>query len=181
MPQKKNDTHFLVTKDYLMYRDAAFHMPAEEIAAQLPIAPNVYGIILDLPLNPRTMITLSIYANGAVNLFSNSGYTYLGASKRYTDVLRQGQALVTYASRILSECTKTTQYDLPTGREHHIFLLTRKNGTYMKIVNPTELSSESTGIQSFCVLYQRLLETLNLAQRKDNARGAANKNQNQKG
>ncbi len=164
--QRNRATHFLVTPDYLMTRDAALHFPATHFRGFLPTKDSVYGAVIDIPLDPRTIMTLVIYINGSANLYFNNGRTYTGASSRYPKVAQLAGALVGGSARILPDMTRTKIFDIPTGQEHHIFLLTQ-NGTYKKSILPANVKDESRNMQAFCVLYQRLVAELYTAQHHD--------------
>lgn len=176
MAQKKRpaDTHFLVTEPYLMTRGAALHFPSKQFSNMLTNNNSVYGFVVDIPVNPQTLITLVVYINGASNLYFNNGGSYTGAAQRYPAVVQAGRVLVANSSRILAEAEKTTKLDLPTGREHHIFLMTR-GGIYRKVILPTEITEESRDTQTIYVLYQRVMQELRTAQMKDRAAGHTQK------
>ncbi len=171
MAQNKNpQIHYLVTESYLMTRGAALHFPYRQFAELAPTDQSVYGFVVDMPVNPQTIITLVVYVNGAANLYFNNGGSYTGASQRYPSVVQISRALMANAARILGEAKKTKQFDLPTGREHHIFLLT-KRGIYRKSFLPMDLRSESTDLRSIYALYQQVMRELQTAQLKDRVKG----------
>jgi len=172
--KKTPQNHYLVTESYLMTRGAALHFPSKQFQNLISMNDTVYGLVVDMPVNPQTLITLVIYINGAANLYFNNGGSYTGASQRYSTVVQLGRGLVAQSNRILGEATRTKKLDLPIGREHHIFLLT-KNGTYRKAFLPTELKDESSDLQSVFALYQRLMQELNAAQMKDRAKARTQK------
>lgn len=176
MAQKKRtaQTHFLVTEPYLMTRGAALHFPAKQFSNMLTNNNSVYGFVVDMPINPQTLVTLVVYINGASNLYFNNGGSYTGAAQRYPAVVQAGRILVANSSRILAEAEKTTKLDLPTGREHHIFLMTR-GGIYRKVIMPTEIAEESRNMQTIYVLYQKVMQELHTAQLKDRAVGNTQK------
>ena len=179
MKQKNNPvlTHYIVTESYLMTRSAALHFPAKQFADMLHNENSVYGIVIDMPVDPKTLCTLVVYINGAANLYFNNGGSYTGASQRYQTVVQAGRILVANASRILSECQKTTSFALPTAQPHNIFLLT-KSGIYEKRVMPSAIQSESNDMKAVYFLYQQLMRELRSSQLKDRANAQAhNKNQ----
>ena len=63
MEQKKRapQTHYLVTEEYLMTRSAALHFPAKQFNGMLPSKDSVYGMVIDMPMDPRTVATLVVY------------------------------------------------------------------------------------------------------------------------
>ena len=176
MAQKKEhvQTHYLPTESYLATRAAALHFPAKQFNGMLPSKDSVYGMVIDMPMDPRTVATLVVYINGAANLYFNNGGSYTGASQRYQSLVQASRLLVINGTRILPEAKKTKQLSMPLGQPHNIFLLTR-NGIYKKTVSPTEIANESKEVQSIYFLYQRVMQELHSAQLKD--RAAAQKNQ----
>lgn len=170
MAQKKEhvQTHYLVTENYLMTRDAALHFPAKQFSNMISDTHSVYGMVIDMPIDPRTLCTLVVYINGAANLYFNNGGSYTGASQRYQTVVQAGRLLVANAPRILGEAKKTTTFALPTAQPHHIYLLT-KNGIYEKEVHPNAVKEESADMQAVYFLYQQVMRELRSAQLKDRA------------
>ncbi|MCD8219621.1 MAG: hypothetical protein LUC50_04545 [Ruminococcus sp.] len=172
MTQKKRTakTHFLVTEPYLITRGAALHFPSKQFQSMLASDDSVYGFVVDIPANPQTLITMVVYINGASNLYFNNGNSYTGAAQRYPAVVQAGRLLAANCSRILAETKKTTVLDLPTGQEHHIFLLT-KGGIYKKVFLPSDIPDASRDLQTVYVLYQKLMQELHTAQLKDRTAG----------
>lgn len=166
--RKTGDAHFLVTENYLMTRGASLHLSAKQFQGMVPSNDTIYGVVVDIPVNPQALITLVVYINGASNLYFNNGGSYTGAATRYPAVVQAGRMLVANASRILGEAEKTTKLDLPVGLEHHIFLMT-KNGIYRKVFVPTEAIDASRDMQTIYALYQRVMQELRTAQMKDRA------------
>ena len=121
MAQKKEhvQTHYLPTESYLATRAAALHFPAKQFADMINDQNSVYGMVIDMPINPVTLSTLVVYINGAANVYFNNGGSYTGASQRYQTVVQAGRLLVANASRILGECSQTTSFPLPTSQPHH--------------------------------------------------------------
>ena len=165
MAQKKEhvQTHYLVTENYLLTRGAALHFPAKQFSGMISD-----GVVIDMPIDPRTLSTLVVYINGAANLYFNNGGSYTGASQRYQTVVQAGRLLVANAPRILGEAAKTTSFALPTSQPHHIYLLTR-DGIYEKEVMPTAIKEESADMQAVYFLYQQVMRELRSAQLKDRA------------
>lgn len=180
MAQRHPSNHYLVTPAYLMTRAAALHFPQAQFANFLPEARSIYGFVADVPLNPTALATLVVYINGAANLYFNNGNSYTGASQRHPVVVQVARLLLAESPRILGEAELTGKLDLPVGRDHHIFLLT-KTGIYRKALNPAELAAESDNMRAIYALYQRLLIELQQAQLKDRARGILNTPQAQQG
>ena len=144
MTQKKEhvQTHYLPTESYLATRAAALHFPAKQFADMINDQNSVYGMVIDMPINPVTLSTLVVYINGAANVYFNNGGSYTGASQRYQTVVQAGRLLVANASRILGECSQTTSFPLPTSQPHHLYLLTKK-GIFEKKVLPSAIKEES--------------------------------------
>lgn len=176
MAQKKNpvQTHYLVTESYLMTRGAALHFPAKQFSGMITDEHSVYGMVIDIPIDPRTLSTLVVYINGAANLYFNNGGSYTGASQRYQTVVQAGRLLMANAPRILAEAKKTDKFPLPTGQPHNIYLLT-KGGIYEKTVLPTAIKEESADMQAVFFLYQQVMRELRSAQLKDRAAAQAKK------
>ena len=67
MAQKKEhvQTHYLPTESYLATRAAALHFPAKQFADMINDQNSVYGMVIDMPINPVTLSTLVVYINGA--------------------------------------------------------------------------------------------------------------------
>ena len=170
MAQKKEhvQTHYLVTENYLMTRGAALHFPAKQFSGMISDEHSVYGVVIDMPIDPRTLSTLVVYINGAANLYFNNGGSYTGASQRYQTVVQAGRLLVANAPHILGEAAKTTSFALPTSQPHHIYLLT-KGGIYEKEVLPAAIKEESADMQAVYFLYQQVMRELRSAQLKDRA------------
>ena len=95
MAQKKEhvQTHYLVTENYLLTRGAALHFPAKQFSGMISDEHSVYGVVIDMPIDPRTLSTLVVYINGAANLYFNNGGSYTGASQRYQTVVQAGKTV----------------------------------------------------------------------------------------
>ena len=78
MAQKKEhvQTHYLPTESYLATRAAALHFPAKQFADMINDQNSVYGMVIDMPINPVTLSTLVVYINGAANVYFNNGGSY---------------------------------------------------------------------------------------------------------
>lgn len=168
MANEKVLTHFLVTPDYLELRRASLDMPAKQFGKMVKTNNTVYGMVIDIPMNPKQLMTMVVYINGAVNLYFNNGGSYTRAAERYQTLVRAGQLLVANAGRILAESKKTTSFVLPTGKTNHIYLLT-KNGIYNKNILPAELAQESQDARVIYSLYQQVMREIHSCQLKDNA------------
>ena len=172
MAQKRTPlaTHYLVTEPYLMTRGAALHFPAKQFGALVPDKDTVYGLVIDIPVDTRTLTTMVVYINGAVNLYFNNGGSYTGASQRYQPVVQAGRTLMGQIGHILPECTLTKKYPLPTGQPHTLYLLT-KGGIYTRSISPIpdDLRAESQDIQMIYLLYQAVMREIRSAQLKDRA------------
>lgn len=166
--QKKPQVHYLVTEPYLMTRGAALHFPYQQFKEPILTDKTVYGMVIDMPVNPQSLITLVAYINGAANLYFNNGNSYTGASQRYPGVVAITRTLISNAIRMLPDCEKAKTLDLPTGREHHLFLLT-KSGIYRKVLSPMpeDIQQESQDTQAIYRIYNQLMRELHDAQLRD--------------
>ena len=161
-------SHYVVTEKYLLTRGADLQLPAKQFQSFIHDKNTIYGMVIDMPMNPALLCSLVVYINGAANVYFNNGAEYSGAAQRYQTVVQPAQLLMANASRILGEAKKTKQFDLPVGPTHHIFLITQ-NGIYKKSVLPAHIFQESKDMQSIFALYQRVMAALHTAQLKDRA------------
>ena len=108
------------------------------------------------------------FINGAANLYFNNGGEYSGASQKYRNLVQAARIMVLNAKEVLPKCEKTKVYDLPKGRVHNIFLLT-KSGIYKTTLNPLAVPADQPELRTFFALYQRVLGELRNCQLKDDA------------
>lgn len=166
MAQKIPNIHYLVTESYLMTRNAALHFPVKQFRPLLKGEDTVYGMVIDMPLNPQTVVTLVAYVNGAANLYYNNGASYTGASQRYQSLVQATRILVISGNRILQEAKPTKQTSMPMGQPFNFFLLTTK-GIYEKQVDTSKILEESKEMQTTYFLYQQVMREIHSAQLKD--------------
>ncbi len=156
--------NYVVTEKYLSIRNTALHYPAKELGK---FAQNdVYGMVIDIPMNPVLLCTLTVYANGACNLHFNNGAEYTGAALRHQTVIQPSRILVANAHHLLPEATLVKKFPLPMGRQHYVYMLTKK-GIYKRAIDPMTIRNDSTAAQNIYVLYQRLMQAMHSAQLKD--------------
>ncbi|MFR1994884.1 hypothetical protein [Ruminococcus sp.] len=98
-----------------MTRSAALHFPAKQFNGMLPSKDSVYGMVIDMPMDPRTVATLVVYINGAANLYFNNGGSYTGASQRYQSLVQASRLLVINGTRILPEAKKDQAAEHASG------------------------------------------------------------------
>jgi hypothetical protein len=168
MAQKNNPvrTHYLVTENFLMTRAAALQFPAKQFSGMIADENTVYGVIIDIPVNPKELQTLVVYINGATNLYFNNGASYTGAAQRYPSLVQAGRLLTLNASSLVKEAERTKSYPMPTNQIHNVYLLT-KRGTYVLSYLPTAMEEASPELKIFNSLFQRVKMELITAMRKD--------------
>ncbi len=154
-----------VTQKYLMTRGQALNFPANFFQANFK-KNDVYGVVIDIPMPGNVLTTMVCFINGAANLYFNNGGEYSGASQRYRNLVQAAHTLVANAGQLLPKAEKTKMYDLPRGRAHYFFMLT-KGGVY-KVEFPTGVIPETEPEKrTVYVLYQRVLNELRNCQLKD--------------
>lgn len=160
--------NYMVTANYLSTRNTALHYPAKTLG-KFGNA-EVYGMVIDIPMNPVLLCTMSIYANGASNLHFNNGAEYTGAAVRHQTVIQPARLLIANAPRLLSEAQPAKALPLPMGRQHYVHFLTKK-GIFKRAIDPYTIRQDSENAQTIYLLYQQLLQALRSAQLKDQAAG----------
>ena len=146
-------------------RQAAYKYPKEKMLPSLPEGHTVYGLIVDTPLELKTLISIAAFANGAANLYVNSGGGVVGAAQRYKRVAQAARGLVLNANSCLSLGEKTKSFDLPVAGFHFVYLLTT-DGVY-KIVMSEKLVAKDRQRAVLFNGYQSLIHELRYAQMKD--------------
>ncbi len=164
--------NYLVTEKYLSIRNTALHFPAKTLGkfAQTP----VYGMVIDMPMNPTLLCTLVVYANGACNLYFNNGAEYVGAALRHQTVIQPTRLLVGNGVQLLDQAKLTKKFPLPMGRQHYVHLLTKK-GIYKYVIDPMTVRNDTKQAQTIYILYQQLMQAMRSAQLKDKSAGTENK------
>ena len=96
---------------------------------------DVYGVVIDIPMPNNVLTTMVCFINGAANLYFNNGNEYTGASQKYRNLVQATHNMVANANILVPKCEKVKSYDIPRGRIHNIFLLTR-SGIYKTELHP---------------------------------------------
>ncbi|MCI1269706.1 MAG: hypothetical protein LKG21_07395 [Ruminococcus sp.] len=161
-----------VTQKYLMTRGQALTFPSQLL--NMPIkSEEVFGIVIDMPMGPQVLTSMVCFVNGAANLYFNNGGEYAGASQRYRNLVIAARNLVVNANALKPQCDKVKAFDMPVGRTHFIYLLTKK-GVFKTSLDPLDVSKESNEKRVVFALYQQVLSEIRQCQLKDQA-AAANK------
>ncbi|HOO07370.1 MAG: hypothetical protein KBI35_00075 [Ruminococcus sp.] len=166
MPNPRTD-RYPVTQKYLMTRGQAINFPYKYFKTNFA-RDDVFGVVIDMPLPGDILTSMVCFVNGAANLYFNNGNEYSGASQKYRNLVQAARVMVLNAKEVLPKCEKTTSYDLPKGRAHNIFLLT-KGGIYKTVLTPGLIPEDQPEMRTFYVLYQRVLGELRNCQLKDEA------------
>ncbi|MBQ8296696.1 MAG: hypothetical protein IJX77_02810 [Ruminococcus sp.] len=156
---------YSVTQKYLVTRGQAINFPPKFFNQNFK-KDDVYGVVVDIPMSPEVLGTMVCFINGAANLYFNNGGEYAGAAQKYRNLVQASHNLVANAGILLPKCNKVKAYDLPTGRNHNIFLLT-KGGIYKAEVKPGLIPEDQPELRSVYVLYQNVLKELRNCQLKD--------------
>jgi len=156
-----------VTQKYLMTRGQALNFPVKFFDGNFK-KNEVFGVVIDIPMPNNVLTTMVCFINGAANLYFNNGGEYTGASQKYRNLVQAAHVLVANATQLVPKCQKVKQYDIPRGRIHNIFLLTR-SGIYKTELHPGIIPESEPELRTFYVLYQRVLTELRNCQLKDDA------------
>lgn len=158
---------FSITQSYLATRGQAINFPAKFFKIDLK-KDDIYGVVVDIPMSPQILATMVCFINGAANLYFNNGTEYTGAAQKYRNLVQASRTLVINIAPLLKKSKKVTAYDLPSGRDHNIYLLT-KGGIYKTVLKPGFIPETETELRTAYVLYQRVLQELRNCQLKDEA------------
>ncbi|MBR0140914.1 MAG: hypothetical protein IJM19_01525 [Ruminococcus sp.] len=156
-----------VTQKYLMTRGQAINFPSQFFKGNFKKT-DVYGVVIDIPMPNNVLTTMVCFINGAANLYFNNGNEYTGASQKYRNLVQATHNMVANANILVPKCEKVKSYDIPRGRIHNIFLLTR-SGIYKTELHPGVIPETEPEKRTFYVLYQRVLNELRNCQLKDDA------------
>ncbi|MBO5163453.1 MAG: hypothetical protein J6B75_03300 [Ruminococcus sp.] len=156
-----------VTQKYLMTRNQALNFPIDFFKGNFK-KNDVYGVVIDIPMPGNILTSMVCFINGAANLYFNNGSEYTGASQKYRTLVQAAHNLVASSNYLLPKCEKTTQFDLPRGRSHNVFLLT-KGGVYKAVFTPGVIPEDEPEKRTIYVLYQKVLGELRNCQLKDDA------------
>lgn len=165
--QRPMSDRYPVTQKYLMTRGKAITFPSNFFKGNFK-KDDVYGVVIDIPMSSQILTTMVCFINGAANLYFNNGGEYSGASQKYRNLVQVTHALVANAGQLLPKSQKVKGYDLPTGRTHFIYLLT-KGGIYKCELQAGFIPETEPEKRSFYMLYQRVLGELRNCQLKDDA------------
>lgn len=157
-----------VTKNYIIARGQSLAAPFDRFSKFLKDKDHVFGVVVDMPVAPRVIATLVAYANGAGNVYFNTGAEYVGAARKYLQVVKAAQMLVYQGSKMLPTAEKATDADMPTEAVYNVNLLTR-NGTYHFTYKPKELKEDDEAGRMFAYLCTNLMKELHEAQMLDKA------------
>jgi hypothetical protein len=157
---------YTVCEQYISTRARAFTFTATDIKKMMKPEAQVYGVIADIPMGPNLLATLVCYVNGAANLYFNMGGSVSGMSMKYRPVAHAARTLVLSSEQCLPICEKTTSYDLPMGRDHHVYLLTKK-GLYKTVITPTAVNENDRMRKLLFYLYQNVMAEIRTAQMKE--------------
>lgn len=156
-----------VTQKYLMTRNQALNFPISYFKGNFK-KNDVYGVVVDIPMPGNVLTSMVCFINGAANLYFNNGGEYTGASQKYRTLVQAAHNLVSSCNYLLPKCEKTTRFDIPRGRSHNLFLLT-KNGVYKTEFAPGLIPETEPEKRTIYVLYQKVLGELRSCQLKDEA------------
>lgn len=156
-----------VTQKYLMTRGQAINFPSKYFNMNFK-KDDVYGVVIDIPMSSQVLTTMVCFINGAANLYFNNGNEYSGASQKYRNLVQATHALVANAGVLIPKAKKVNAYDLPTGRTHFVYLLT-KSGIYKTEMKSGIIPEDESEKRTVFVLYQRVLAELRNCQLKDDA------------
>lgn len=154
-----------VTQKYLMTRSQALNFPISFFQGDFK-RNDVYGVVIDIPMPNNVLTSMVCFINGAANLYFNNGGEYTGASQKYRNLVQAAHNLVANAGILLPKSEKTTKFDIPKGKVHNFYLLT-KGGTYKVEFQPGIIPTTEPEKRTIYVLYQRVLNELRSCQLKD--------------
>lgn len=158
-----------VCESYLLNRIRGLSVTPMAVGVRCNADNQVYAAVIDMPMGQDLLTTLVVSMNGTANLFFNTGGGVLGLGQKYSKVSSSVLSFLASAGQVLSSCTKTREFDLPTKRDNYIYLLTRK-GVYKMVLDPKEMVNEKDSSKRFIFsLYQKVLNELQVAQMRDRA------------
>ena len=111
-----------------------------------------------MPKRPQLLTTMVCYINGASNLYFNLGGDYSGAAQRHPGVVQAARSFILNAGQYLEDAEKATQFDLPRGRTHFVYLLT-KGGIYKLAYEPAGVPKGDKR-RVLMAMYQRVVNEL---------------------
>ena len=155
-----------VTPKYLQTRNSALHIPPGQFSGIKFKPEEVYGVVIDIPMGPAVLATMVCFIDGAANLYFNSGAEYTGASTKYKTVVQAARNLVLNASPLKEQGKRTSQFPLPVGGIHFVYLMT-KRGTFKAEIDPRSLGENDKEKRVVYYLYQQVMGALREAQLRD--------------
>ena len=156
-----------VTQKYLMTRGQALTFPADLLNIKVK-SDEVYGVVIDMPMGTDVVTTMVCFVNGAANLYFNNGNEYTGASMRYRNLVQAARNFVIQSNELKPFAEKVKAFDMPIGKTHFIYLLTKK-GVYKTIIEPALIPQSPAQIRTAFSLYQNVLSEVRNCQLKDRA------------
>ena len=114
-----------VTQKYLMTRGQALTFPADLLNIKVK-SDEVYGVVIDMPMGTDVVTTMVCFVNGAANLYFNNGNEYTGASMRYRNLVQAARNFVLQSNELKPFAEKVKAFDMPIGKTHFIYLLTKR-------------------------------------------------------
>ena len=156
-----------VTQKYLEARAGAISFAATDIKKMTAPESQVYGLVIDIPMGPNLLSTLVCYANGSANLFYNNGSALVGAATKFRSVAHAARTLVLSAENCLAVAEKVNSYDLPVGRVHYVYFLTKRGFIYKTEITPGNFNENDKGKKLLFHLYQNVMAEIRAAQLKE--------------
>jgi hypothetical protein len=153
-------------EEFLRHRASAFSLPYEQVADFMEEGHKVYGIMVDTPLEAKTLITVAAMCNGAANLYVNTGGGILGAAQRHKRIAATARNLIHVADNCIELGEKTTSFDLPTIGFHFVYLFTTE-GPYKIVMTEKLVAKGETNRTTLFNGYQALISELRYAQMKE--------------
>ena len=161
-------------ENYLVSRIRALTLKPADIRYRAKADNQVYGVVVDMPMGQNMLSTLVVFANGAANLYFNTGGGMVNAASKYKMVAQAAVNFTGNAGKCLSVCERTITYDLPTGGTQYFHLLTRR-GVYKVAINPSQLKEEDKEKRVLVHLCQEVMNQLRIAQLKDKSESESRK------
>ena len=155
-----------VTPKYLQTRNSALHIPPGQFSGMRFKPEEVYGVVIDIPMGPTVLATMVCFINGAANLYFNSGAEYTGASTKYKAVVQAARNLVVNATPLKAKGKRTSQFPLPVGGKHFVYMMT-KRGTFKTEIDPRNIPDDEREKRVVYYLYQQVMGALREAQLRD--------------
>ena len=166
MPNRVTN-RYPVNPKYLMTRGQALKFPSDYFKGNFK-KDDVYGMVIDIPMGGNLLTTMVCFINGAANLYFNNGAEYSGAAQKYRTLVQITHNLVANAGPLVAKSEKVKAFDLPTGNDNIVYLLTR-GGVYKCVIKAGLIPESEPEKRAVYVLYQKVLEELRNCQLRDQA------------